>query len=955
MAHNLKLKGLMTYINELDSPDGALKKANNINIDEPNVATPRRGFLEYGTEADSQIRQLLEYKETILRHQNNKLEFDDGSGDFTAFDGTYESLEDMLRIKYQEANGNFYFTTKTGIKKISSKSTSDFTSDPEYITNSGGLKGLDIDVIGNGTLGFLEPDNQIAYRIVWGYKDANENLILGSPSARFLFTNTSTDDVNTEITIQIPEGATDSYFVQVYRTAPFDMNNDPAYPGTINDNAGDEMNLVDERPYDGITSPFVIIDETLNEFRDNGALLYTNEISGEGILQANDAPPIAKDIALFRNSMFYANTKTLHRFTTNLLTAQDLVGFKFVLGNINSVRQYTFVNTSSQTTPEGGDVFVDLSGSPAQDIDVTARELVKIINQDSSSPVNAFYQSTDSTLPGLILFENKTVEDVDFYLAVNDAAIKNKFNPELSVIATPTTSNIDTSTNKSDNEEKKNRVYFSKSNKPEAVPIVNYFDVGPADKEIFRIVALRDELFVLKEDGVYAVTGSTAPDFSTILIDESAPLVAPDTAAVLNNTIYCLSTQGIISVSSSGVKVQSFYIEDLIKSATTSKIDFKYKAFAVSYESDRSYLLWLPEKDTDETATQVFRYNVFTNAWTRWTKANTCGLVSSSDDKLYLGKDSTNYIEQERKDFKRTDFAEEEYEVIMLENFGIEDDKVYLASSNNVSIGDALTQVQYVTIPFFNRLLKKLDLDTGLFDDDYYSVLKMENGDTLRTKLQLLDYKLSIDANIGTFTTTSYSDSFEVLQTELNAMLDQLNSSITGTVYKDYRKSEGNTYFECLVLDIDTKVNIATVSQQMPFIYDIEDRLQLYKGIVAEIEWQPTHFGAPDKSKHIRDATVIFDQNTFYDINIAYQSDISRDFEDDTIEGSGNGSFGLSIFGENSFGGEGTDQPIRVLVPRNKQRCRYLATRITHINAREGFRIIGISYNPRLVSDKAYK
>ena len=65
-------------------------------------------------------------------------------------------------------------------------------------------------------------------------------------------------------------------------------------------------------------------DITTSLFRDSGAFLYTNPNTGAGILQANERPPIAQDIELFRNSVFYANTKTSHRLTLNMISVSSL-------------------------------------------------------------------------------------------------------------------------------------------------------------------------------------------------------------------------------------------------------------------------------------------------------------------------------------------------------------------------------------------------------------------------------------------------------------------------------------------------------------------------------------------------------------------------------------------------------------------------------------------------------
>ena len=105
MPSLLKAKGLFTFTNELQVPEGSLEVADNVIIDEDWVIQPRRGFVEYGDELPSEtdrVKQLLVYKERILRHYNDVLEFDDGTGVFNAFDGVYDETETGLRIKGKE-------------------------------------------------------------------------------------------------------------------------------------------------------------------------------------------------------------------------------------------------------------------------------------------------------------------------------------------------------------------------------------------------------------------------------------------------------------------------------------------------------------------------------------------------------------------------------------------------------------------------------------------------------------------------------------------------------------------------------------------------------------------------------------------------------------------------------------------------------------------------------------
>src|SRR6202012_1967859 len=82
--------------------------------------------------------------------------------------------------------------------------------------------------------------------------------------------------------------------------------------------------------------------------------------------------------------------------------------------------------------------------------------------------------------------------------------------------------------------------------------------------------------------------------------------------------------------------------------------------FGVSYESDRSYYLWTVTNTSDTFATQLFHYNTFTQSWTQSDQSKRCGLVNYQDDRMYLGATDVNFIEQERKNFDRSDFADRE-------------------------------------------------------------------------------------------------------------------------------------------------------------------------------------------------------------------------------------------------------------------------------------------------------
>ena len=123
------------------------------------------------------------------------------------------------------------------------------------------------------------------------------------------FINVLNKNANCEITTVIPQGVTTDYFIQLYRTSVITVTEGL----TINDiDPGEDCNLVYEEAITGNPGDIITIEDiTPNDFRDTGTPLYNNPISGEGLLQTNDQPPISKDIELFNGLKSVINGVTL--------------------------------------------------------------------------------------------------------------------------------------------------------------------------------------------------------------------------------------------------------------------------------------------------------------------------------------------------------------------------------------------------------------------------------------------------------------------------------------------------------------------------------------------------------------------------------------------------------------------------------------------------------------------
>lgn len=306
----------------------------------------------------------------------------------------------------------------------------------------------------------------------------------------------------------------------------------------------------------------------------------------------------------------------------------------------------------------------------------------------------------------------------------------------------------------SENEVKSNRIYYSKFQQPEAVPIVNYLDIGEEDKEILRIFPLRDSLFVFKEDGLYRISGETEP-FYVSLFDSSCILVAADSVSVANNIIYGFTRQGISTITEAGVVTISRPIDtEILKISSNNYPGFSTATWGVGYESDNSYIVWTVSDTADDSATIAYRYSNLTNSWTTFDKENTCGLVNPADDKLYLGAGDTNYIEQERKTFSRLDYADRELTT------EIGDDRVNgltirLPAVSEYAVGDVFVQTQYLTPYKYNNLLHKLDMDPGVASVDITGI--SQAGKTLT--ITAINHNLSTTGSYVTIQNNTSSPS----------------------------------------------------------------------------------------------------------------------------------------------------------------------------------------------------
>lgn len=597
----------------------------------------------------------------------------------------------------------------------------------------------------------------------------------------------------------------------------------------------------------------------------------------------------------------------------------------------------------------------------------------------------------------------------------------------------------------SDNQVLPNRIYYSQFLEPEGVPIVNTIDVGAVDKAILRIFPLRDSLFIFKEDGLFRISGETAP-FNLALFDSSVVLVAPDSVDVSNNLIFAWTTKGIHTVSEAGVNIISRPIDNLVLPlATPQYTNFRTATWGIGYESDNSYTVYTVKATNDTVATIGFRYSTLTNSWTNYLKTATCGVINYVDDLQYLGAGDVNFLEKERKTFTRYDYADREIDVQL--TFGNYHGKqLNLTSVHGIDPGDVVVQNQYITKYNFNALLEKLDTDPNM-SHNYVATQSLVAGSNLRVAvdnlltaiaadpirtaqpfftpgsaylaLQQNDTGGTITANtatnptqvtsvahglqngrmviiIGSNSTPSIDGEYPVTVVDANNFTIPMAVTVPGTTgsfsvdnqnYLDILASFNNmiitlngdsgpafhNYSQITevtvqesIIETVTLINSITSDITVSLLLDyFVGPLIIFKAIPCAIEYSPQTMGDPLGLKHMREATMMFENKAFTEAILSFASDLVPQFKPITFFGDGNGIFGYSGnnfrgvnqgFGSRFFGGGSSSVPFRTLIPRYNQRCRYLVVKFTHQIAREQYAIFGISLTGEISqSSRAYR
>ena len=472
---------------------------------------------------------------------------------------------------------------------------------------------------------WLPPNFSVAYRFVIARKVLNP--VTGStyfqfsePSSRVLFTNTTGSNINVEV--DIPNAALVSCppdaFLQIYRSQSVPSGVTPS----------DEMYLVQET-----TPGFFVVPSTwgYNTSNSLGTILkyqdvspdatiyiplYTNAGLGNGIQSSNSPAPVSNVMFSFGNRVYYGDTSSQQSLLILMAGLSTTSGLQ--AGDTITIAGQTYLATVATTA--GNQFAVTTASNPSVNIRLTSIALVAAINFTNQQTLGALpqdqrvfaqYISLGNGDEGQILIRRLTPGAPGF--TVQTSATRGwaqNYTTPVPSSASPSPGGL----------------YWSKLNQPPHVPIANNVVLGSPSAHVLAGVALRDYAIIFKEDGAWTVQETASgPAFAPL--DSTIHVEAPRTCVAVQNTCFALTSKGVLAVGQYGTENISVPIQREIQGYLTSSATTIFQnAFAISYESEAEYWLFLPAAGSP-VSYQIKVYNLKTKTWRTAQIANfLCGI-----------------------------------------------------------------------------------------------------------------------------------------------------------------------------------------------------------------------------------------------------------------------------------------------------------------------------------------
>lgn len=619
-------KGLVTAPGRLARDESSCIEALNVVFPSPGLIEKRKGWLRLAAVWAGTPWKVFTSKEfdnglvvnylTALGLASSSFQLGFGDGIFPPVVLATPDLQQVVgtiptRVQAAQSLRRWYLTSKNGAVRVDSDVKTTLAVD-----YAGMPRGLPAGRGSALTGSSLLPDGWArAYRITWHKNDAAGVLLSGPPTSRFVVRNqagsagyaASTRDA--QFVFQVPRQAntdakqlTTSYFWRLWGNRTFN-----AAGGADGD---DEMYLLQERYLTAgeITAGQVgpIVDNTPDEFLQRQLALNTNAINfprgelglAQGIVNADEPPPVAYDVASFANVTWWADVRYRPQGFVSFLSVGAPNGLQDN-DTITAQIGATAVTLRAKLVPALATDFqlYTTLATTQMNLEATAQAycvVISILAHTFNIGLRAYPVGLPSSLAGVVMLEASRVDPTGIGLQFTSSrATWYQYDGSGSGFGLAT----------GFGNEARNATCYSKPDRADAVPLINRFTAGPNNARILRQVPYRGSMFLFTDLGTYRITGRSFADFALEPFALDLVLAAREAVCICDDAVYAWCTAGIARITDSDWTIISAPIEPTVKAVRdASRVNapdgqFASLAFAIGDTAQHRVEFWYPQAE----------------------------------------------------------------------------------------------------------------------------------------------------------------------------------------------------------------------------------------------------------------------------------------------------------------------------------------------------------------------